>query len=124
MLLQPWFGGDFIETEKLLHSLRVLNLSRKIRRNIEAVIEDYEVCGGILIWDEDKLPELGDTVRAVLGISDKDIARIERSGQLESLVKERVKITDKQSIQNICYVITAVKGDKVDECTDRTDRER
>ena len=124
MLLQPWFGGDFIETDKLLHSLRVLNLSRKIRRNIEAVIEDYEVCGGLLIWDEYQLPELGDTVRAVLGISDKDIARIERSGQLESLVKERVKITDKQSIQNICYVITAVKGDKVDECTDRTDRER
>ena len=76
------------------------------------------------MWDEYQLPELGDTVRAVLGISDKDIARIERSGQLESLVKERVKITDKQSIQNICYVITAVKGDKVDECTDRTDRER
>lgn len=124
MLLQPWFGGDFIETEKLLHSLRVLNLSRRIRRNIEAVIEDYEVCGGLLIWDEDQLPELGDTVRAVLGISDKDIARIERSGQLESLVKERVKITDKQNIQNICYVITVVKGDKVDECTDRTDRER
>lgn len=118
MMMQPWFGGEMIPTEVLSRAMRVLNLSRNDRRAMNAVIEEYEILGGCLTWRTDQLPELGRLVRVVLGITDKEIRRVENAEQLSDMVMNRLQKVKKQDLQNICFVMTAAKG--ADENEDGT----
>ncbi len=109
MLMQPWFDGEPISLETLGRSMKVLNLSRADRKTISGLIDDYELFGGQMIWRSEQLPELGRLVRAVLGISDKDIERISSPDELMKLVADKMKKTGKERVQDICFVITSVR---------------
>ena len=109
MIMQPWFGGEQLSTELIESAVRVLNLSRSDRRTLAAIIENYELQGGRLQWRKEQLPELGRLIRAVLDITDKDLEKISQPEQLMRLVLDRLKRLTKENLQNICFVITAVK---------------
>lgn len=110
MMMQPWFGGEQLSTDILGRSLRVLNLSRQDRRMIGEIIEDYEIFGGQLVWRSEQLPELGRLVRSVLGVTDKDIEKINTPAELERLVSNRLSDINRYKIQDICFVMTSVEG--------------
>ncbi|SDA18323.1 hypothetical protein SAMN02910446_01414 [Ruminococcus sp. YE78] len=115
MLMQPWFGGEPVPIDKLTRSLRVLSLSRKDRKTIGSLIEDYEIFGGQLVWKSEQLPELGKLVRTVLGITDKDIEKLRSANELEELAASRLKKMNRNKLQDICFVMTSVEEEDNDD---------
>lgn len=109
MVMQPWFGGEQIPSALLERAMRVLTLSRNERMHLHEIMEDYELQGGMLQWHEEELPELGRIVRTILHITDKDISKINQPDELMRLVEGRLKRISKNTLQNICFVITSVK---------------
>ncbi|WP_294411298.1 DUF87 domain-containing protein [uncultured Ruminococcus sp.] len=109
MVMQPWFGGEPIETEKLKQAVKVLSIPRKDCKRLYSIIEDYELFGGQLVWTTEQLPELGGIVKMVLGITDKDIAKQSSPDELTELVKSKLNNLKEKNINDICYVITTVK---------------
>ena len=63
-----------------------------------------------MTWRSDQLPALGQLVRTILGISDKEIQRINHAEELFAIVSERLQKVSDDNLQNICFVITATKG--------------
>ena len=109
MVMQPWFGDEQIPSALLERAMRVLTLSRNERMHLHEIMEDYELQGGMLQWHEEELPELGKIVRTILHITDKDISKINQPDELMRLVEGRLKRISKNTLQNICFVITSVK---------------
>lgn len=109
MLMHPWIGEEMISEDELYDSLKVIELSRKERKEIKALISDYGLFAGNLIWKEEDMDNLQRLVKSVLSISDKDIVQMKEANELFLKVKERVrKLTDKE-IKEVCYVITYTK---------------
>ena len=109
VVMQPWFGGLPLPREVIDRSLRVLNLSRNEHRQIGEIIDDYEMLGGQLVWEETRLPELGSLVRAILGVSDKDIEKTDTPEKLHELIKNKFRRISSDRVNDICFVITSVK---------------
>ena len=110
MLMQPWFGGEPVEMSVLDAALKVLSLTRKEQRIIREVMDDYELLGGQLIWEEEQIPQLGKLVRAVLGINDKVIAGLGSAEDLRELISSRLWRMSDNKIQSICFAATSVEG--------------
>lgn len=110
MLMQPWFGGEPVEMNVLDAALKVLSLTRKEQRIIREVMDDYELLGGQLIWEEEQIPQLGKLVRAVLGINDKVIAGLGSAEDLRELISSRLWRMSDNKIQSICFAATSVEG--------------
>ena len=108
MVMQPWFGGKQISNDILERSLKVLSISRNDRSMIRTIMEDYELCGGQLIWRSEQLPELGSLVRGILGITDKVLEKINTPEELESFISKRLKKLSREKLQDICFVATSV----------------
>lgn len=115
MLMHQWFGGGALPKETLTASLRVLTLSRKDRKLLETIIEQYEILEGQIEWQERQLPNVGKLLRDILGITDKTIQKIGSPDELVKLVREKLKDPTEEQIKAVCFVITAVKeGDRND----------
>lgn len=110
MLMQPWFGGEPVEMSVLDAALKVLSLTRKEQRIIREVMDDYELLGGQLIWEEKQIPQLGKLVRAVLGINDKVIAGLGSAEDLRELISSHLWRMSDNKIQSICFAATSVEG--------------
>ena len=106
MLMQPWIPGQRIQTESLQESLKVLDLTRRDRREISDLISDYDLFGGNLIWPARKIPELQRLVKAVMELKDKDILACETPADLYGLVQTRVKHLKRNAINELCFVMT------------------
>ena len=114
MLMHQWFGGGALPEETLTSSLRVLTLSRKDRRLLDTIIEQYEILEGQIEWQERQYPNVGKLLRAVLGITDKDIQKISSPEELVKLVSGKLKEPTKEQVKAVCFVITSTReGDKV-----------
>ena len=110
MLMQPWIEGEPVEIRVLNAALKVLNLKREEKRMIREVMDEYELLGGQLIWEEKQIPQLGKLVRAVLGIDDKVIAGLDSAEDLRELISSRLWRMSDKKIQSICFVATSVEG--------------
>ncbi len=106
MLMQPWLGKKKIEEQDLVDSLKVLDISRSDKRRISELIKDYSLFNGMLSWNREDLPVLKKLVQAVLGITEKDFARLETADDLRRLVSSRVKRCSQKEINDICYILT------------------
>ena len=106
MLMQPWIGKEKINAHDLMDSLRVLDISRDKRASIKALIEDYSLFNGSLMWKKEEISELQGLVQAVLGISDKDLAKLDDPDDLKGLVRSRIKRMSDREINDICFVMT------------------
>lgn len=109
MLMQPWFGGKMIPEEKLRASLGVLDIPRGDRKYIESLMRDYLLFNGTLVWRKKDLPKLQRIIRSVLSINDAEIASVNSAESLILLVASKLKKCSKESINNICFVLTSVE---------------
>lgn len=106
MLMQPWIGTGKIDNQALKDSLKVLDLSKEQKNKVLSLIDDYSLCNGMLIWNRSDLPRLQKLVQSVLGISDKDLSRIEYPDELKQLVKTKVSKLRNEDIDDVCYILT------------------
>ena len=111
MIMQQWIPGNTIPENTLLDSLKVLNLSRTDRKQIQSLISDYTLFGGFLFWNETNKLQLARLVKAILGITDIQIQNIQDPQELISLVAQKTKGLNSDAINDICYVITITEGD-------------
>lgn len=109
MLMQPWFGGKMIPEEKLRASLGVLDIPRGDKKYIESLMRDYVLFNGTLVWRKKDLPKLQRLIRDVLSIKDAEIASVNSAESLMLLVASKLKKCSKESINNICFVLTSVE---------------
>ncbi len=115
VVMQPWFGGDPVSIDNLRRAVRVLNFSRNKRNKINALIEDYEILCGELVWKEEQLPELSELVKAILDISDKEIEKLGSPDDLRELVRSRLKRINEDRLEDVCFVLTSVKEVTADD---------
>lgn len=109
MLMQPWFGGKMIPEDKLRASLGVLDIPREDKKNIEALMQDYLMFNGLLVWKKKDLPKLQKLVQAVMGIKNSEISAISDAESLIGLVSSKIKRLQRDRICDICFVLTSVE---------------
>jgi hypothetical protein len=109
MLMQPWFGGKMIPEEKLRASLSVLDIPREDKKAIEALMQDYLMFNGLLVWKKKDLPKLQKLVQAVMGIKNSEISAISDAEGLIRLVSSKIKKLQRDRICDICFVLTSVE---------------
>ena len=109
MLIQPWFGGKMIPEEKLKASLSVLDIPRGDKKAIEALMQDYLMFNGLLVWKKKDLPKLQKLVQAVMGIKNSEISAISDAEGLIRLVSSKIKKLQRDRICDICFVLTSVE---------------
>lgn len=109
MLMQPWFGGKMIPEEKLRASLSVLDIPRGDKKVIEALMQDYLLFNGLLVWKKKDLPKLQKLVQAVMGIKNSEISAISDAEGLIRLVSSKIKKLQRDRICDICFVLTSVE---------------
>ena len=107
MLMQPWIGKGKIDELALKDSLKVLDISRDIKKQISVLIDEYTLCSGLLSWRASDLPRLQNLVQAVIGLEDGDFMKIETPEELQALVKSRLKKCSLEEVNDICFVLTA-----------------
>jgi len=115
MAMQPWFGGEPVSIDILKQAVKVLNLSRKERRRLSELIEDYELFSSQLVWTTEQLPELGNIVKTILDITDKDISKINTPEELKNLVSGKLNNIRDNKINDICFVITSIREVDTDD---------
>lgn len=69
---------------------------------------------GLIVWEEKNLGIAGQLVCAVLGIGEKDFETIETAEDLEAIVASRLNKMSKESLKEICFILTSKKGEKKD----------
>ena len=109
MLMQPWFGGKMIPEEKLRASLSVLDIPRGDKKAIEALMQDYLMFNGLLVWKKKDLPKLQKLVQVVMGIKNSEISAISDAEGLIRLVSSKIKKLQRDRICDICFVLTSVE---------------
>lgn len=110
MVMQPWLGMEKQSEKSLCESLQVLDIPRGERKELNSIINDYELFNGRLYWEEKDLAKLQKLVKDILGIHEKELAKIETSEMLIKLVESRIKKLNRDAIKNICFVLTADVG--------------
>jgi len=107
MLMQPWIGEEKLDEQSLKDSLKVLDVTRGVKKRISALIDDYTLCNGLLVWKTEQLPKLQKLVQAVLGLEDKDFMDLDTPEDLQEVVKNRLKKCSPKEIKDICFVLTS-----------------
>ena len=107
MLMQPWIGKGKIDERTLRESLKVLDISKGQKKQIDVLIDDYSLCNGFLTWKESDLPVLQKLVQAVIGIQDKEFMRYDSPEELLEAVRNKLKKFSVEELRDICYVLTS-----------------
>ena len=76
------------------------------------MIENYALFNGVLVWKENELGTVNHLIRAVLGIKKKDLEAIDTAEELEREVTRRLTKIGKESINEICFILTSEKGEE------------
>lgn len=113
MVLEPWLKSRTMTSTMLQESLQVLDVPQVTKARLQALIDDYELFGGHLVWKEDQLPELQRLVQTILGYADKDLMTFSTPDELLKDVRHRVKGMTAEEIQAICYILTVTEGETV-----------
>ena len=108
--MQPWLHGRALHEKQLQVALKVLSLKRSTRKEISLLIDDYIIFGGHLIWPEEKIPDLQTIIMEVLGIDNKVLMSASSSDDMRKTVQEKTLGFNNNSIEEICYVLTYIRG--------------
>ena len=106
MVMQPWIGGEKIQESVLKSAIKVLEISRHNKKKLNALIEDYTMFNGQLIWQEDDLIMVRDLIQSILEIKDKDFKKINSYNDLKKVVRSKLNKISKDAVQEICYLLT------------------
>ena len=106
MLMQPWFGGEGIDSDALYSAQRVLELKRTSRSSICSLIERYELFNHQLMWRKEDLGELKILLEDTLDVTEEQLGAITTADELRELVAGRLGRVKRSDIDNICFVLT------------------
>ncbi len=112
VLMQPWMKHSVYRKDVLVSSLKVLDLSKSIRKEIEDLIDDYLLFGGHLVWRNEELSKLQEMLKAILIIDDKKIASTKKAENFRVLITSKVQGMKNQEINELCYILT-LKGEEI-----------
>lgn len=115
MIMQPWIKAEQETKKNLLMSAEVLDADRDKKKSIREIISDYELFNGMILWDKSEMQKVQDIVRAIIGISQNEIASMKNAQELRKEVRGRLKKFSEQDIDSICYILTAEFGEEEDE---------
>ena len=115
MIMQPWIKAEQETKKNLLMSVEVLEADRDKKKSIREIISDYELFNGMILWDKSEMQKVQDIVRAIIGISQNEIASMKNAQELRKEVRGRLKKFSEQDIDSICYILTAEFGEEEDE---------
>lgn len=106
MVMQPWIGGEKIRESILKNAIKVLEISRRNKKKLNSLIEDYTMFTGQLIWQEDDLMTVRDLIQSILEIKDKDFKKINSYNDLKKVVRSKLNKISSDAVQEICYLLT------------------
>lgn len=118
MLMQPWIKREQYRRKKLFADLKVLELSRELRKIIAGYIEDYAFMKGQFFWGNKDIPVLQKCIKAILYLDDNEYEKILTVGSPDSLrkyVANKTQAFTSTEIDEICNVLTKVVKDGNDE---------
>ncbi|MCR5166067.1 MAG: ATP-binding protein [Oscillospiraceae bacterium] len=107
MLMQPWIKRQKIAEKDLRASLKVLNIPRDIKNKIAELIGEYDLYGGMMMWDTADILFLQRLLQTVTGITDKDLSGIKEPEELIMLVRSKLNRFTDDEINSICYILTS-----------------
>lgn len=110
MLMQFRFNTKQETMTDLKESLKVLNLSRQDRTELNAIIERYVMTGGRYDWKEEEMAKLQHLVSAVLDIRLQYLYQLTSPDQLEELVREKTRDLKLKEVRETCLVLTLPGG--------------
>ena len=110
MLMQFRFNTKPETMTDLKESLKVLDLSRKDRAELDAMIERYVLTGGRLDWKEEDMAKVQHLVSVVLDIKPEQLKQLLSPNQLEELVREKTRDLKVKEVRETCYVLTLPGG--------------
>ena len=110
MLMQFRFNTKPETMTDLKESLKVLDLSRQDRSELETLIERYAVTGGRLDWKKEDMAKLQHLVSVVLDINPTHLEQLMSPDQLEELVREKAGNLKLKEVRETCYVLTLLEG--------------
>lgn len=117
MLMQPWFERDRIPGKILRQDLQSLEIDRKYKNMLSDCITDYVFCGGKQIWRTEDIPKLQELIKVVLGITQSEFEQVVISGianNVRILVQKKSSLLSSDEIEEVCSVLTMVKGEEND----------
>lgn len=110
-LMQPWLNKERIRKKELLQDVKILEVSRSVKKDIIKYLDDYIFLNGKMIWEEKDIPILQRFLKEILGISNAEFEKIvisNKSGEFKELVANKVIDFSNDNIEEICSVITKV----------------
>ena len=110
MLMQFRFKTKPETMTDLRESLKVLDLSRQDRAELDAMIERYVMTGGRFDWKEEDMAKLQHLVSAVLDIKPEQLKQLLSPDQLGELVREKTRDLKVKEVRETCYVLTLPGG--------------
>lgn len=87
-----------------------MDLSRKDRAELGAMIERYVMTGGRLDWKEEDMAKVQHLVSVVLEIKPEQLKQLLSPDQLEELVREKTRDLKVKEVRETCYVLTLPGG--------------
>ena len=106
MLMQPWFGGNGIDSEALYSAQKVLELKRTSRSRICSLIDKYELFNHQLVWRKEDLGELKVLLEDVLDVTGEQLGTIRTADELRELVAGKLDRVKKSDIDSVCFMLT------------------
>ena len=90
--------------------MKVLDLSRQDRAELDAMIERYVMTGGRFDWKEEDMAKLQHLVSAVLDIKPEQLKQLLSPDQLGELVREKTRDLKVKEVRETCLVLTLPGG--------------
>lgn len=110
-LMQPWLNKERIRKKVLLQDVKILEVSRSIKKDIIKYLDDYIFLNGKMIWEEKDIPILQRLLKEILGISNvefEEIVMSNKAREFKELVANKIIDFSDDNIEEICSVITKV----------------
>ena len=113
MLLQPWIPRASIEGSILRNDLQLMEISRKIKKEIAECIDQYLFFRGNMIWRENEIEKLQELLKALIGLTNSAFERLvltHDAEELRSQIDQKTTGFSASEIDEICNVLTKVNG--------------
>ena len=111
VLMSPWIQRERLRQKTLLQDVKVLDVTRQQRKQILKSVNDYIFFCGKLVWNVEDIPKLQECLKAILGITEAEFARLvssESATLFKESISKRLTSFDDSELDEICNVLTKV----------------
>lgn len=111
VLMSPWIERKRVRKKELLRDIRIIDFSREQKRKVTKYVNDYIFFCGKLVWSEGEIPELQDCLKAILGITESEFARIvsmDSPDEFKKYISQKLNSFEEQELIEVCNILTKV----------------